>query len=324
MDEIWAPIPGFPNHEVSTWGRVRNQKTVMTQRVNGGGYMKINLCHTTHLVHRLVAMTFLEDWDPTLTVDHIDRDRMMNRVDNLRMATRVEQARNRASYESSGSEIRVEQWKDGVCINSFESIKAAAAAVGHAPQSISGALNGRTKGCGGYQWKYETSPDLDGEIWKQFDDGVWLSNKGRIRRNGITKCGRDIWKGGETYPSFGRGNKAHRLHVEVAKLFVHKPDESKIMVNHKDGDRANASADNLEWVTSSENCQHAHDIGLVRIKRAVDQLDENGAVVKSYDSIKEAAKAAGVSVSAVSHSVNGRRKRHRMWQYRVEVFFPIV
>lgn len=52
--------------------------------------------------------------------------------------------------------------------------------------------------------------------------------------------------------------KTHRL---VATHFVVNPRSCNV-VNHKDGDKLNNYYLNLEWCTSSENNQHAWDIGL--------------------------------------------------------------
>ena len=51
------------------------------------------------------------------------------------------------------------------------------------------------------------------------------------------------------------------IHRAVAKAFIPNPD-NKPMVNHIDGNKLNNNACNLEWVTCSENHQHAFSTGL--------------------------------------------------------------
>lgn len=53
--------------------------------------------------------------------------------------------------------------------------------------------------------------------------------------------------------------KMQSVHRLVAKHFVPNP-KKKPHVNHKDGNKENNNASNLEWVTRSENMRHSVDI----------------------------------------------------------------
>ena len=64
---------------------------------NSYGYRLIQIDKKHYLVHRLVAETFIENIENKPTVDHINRDRSDNRVENLRWATFKEQADNTSS-----------------------------------------------------------------------------------------------------------------------------------------------------------------------------------------------------------------------------------
>lgn len=73
--------------------------------------------------------------------------------------------------------------------------------------------------------------------------------------------------------------KQKKVHLLVAECFIPNPD-NKSIINHIDGNTHNYNADNLEWVTASENAKHARKNGLVvnnnqTLQRIDDDLIEN-------------------------------------------------
>lgn len=100
MNETWKTITLFPNYEVSNFGNIRNRYgKILKQQLNKYGRLFFRPVKDgkpiTKEVHRFVAEAFLEDWDPNLTVDHIDGDPTNNNVNNLQM---LEQRKNNQKY----------------------------------------------------------------------------------------------------------------------------------------------------------------------------------------------------------------------------------
>lgn len=91
--EEWKSLDflGYPNYKVSNLGHVMsiNYGIMSNNKINKGGYNIVKLYkdgkRKYHLVHRLVAMAFVDNPNPEKfnIVNHIDENKLNNRWDNL-------------------------------------------------------------------------------------------------------------------------------------------------------------------------------------------------------------------------------------------------
>lgn len=134
---------------------------------------------------------------------------------------------------------------------------------------------------------------------------------GRILKTQISNSGYEyvmIPKGGRKYNSIF----VHRL---VAAAFI--PNENNLpIVNHKDENKLNNHADNLEWCTVIYNSHY----GIHSKIKAVVQMDMNGNYIAEYNSTGEAGRQLNIdphSIAIVCRGHNNRRIAGGFrWKYK--------
>jgi hypothetical protein len=86
-------ILGYPHYSVTEDGRVWSElKQIFLKEVsNGNGYKKVTLCDKItkkpYLIHRIVALTYLDNIDNKPCVNHKNGIKSDNRVENLEWCT---------------------------------------------------------------------------------------------------------------------------------------------------------------------------------------------------------------------------------------------
>lgn len=173
------------------------------------------------------------------------------------------------------------------------------------------------------------------EVWKDvvgFEGKYEVSNFGRVRNKNhqwllnqyINENGYCIVGLHSRQNNTGK-TKHFRVHRLVAEAFIQNP-ENKRTVNHIDGNKMNNNVKNLEWATHGENIKHGRENGLIvhtekqretarkSIKKVrqlsncnrkpVFSIDCNGNR-NTYNSVREAAAAVGVSPAAIVKCLKG-------------------
>jgi len=178
------------------------------------------------------------------------------------------------------------------------------------------------------------------EIWKDvigYEGLYQVSNLGNVRsiycrgrKRILNLC---ICKSSTGYSivSVHKNKKQKHLNVhrEIAKCFCENP-QNKPDVNHKNGIKTDNRVENLEWVTRSENNQHAYDVlgkvGTFKGKYGHDhpnsipvmQFDINGEFIKEYPNSRIAAMEYGIQQTGIRFvcNKNGKTSGGFTWKYK--------
>lgn len=149
---------------------------------------------------------------------------------------------------------------------------------------------------------------------KQINDSQYfISNDGRLFRE-VAQY--EDSNGYMVSHYYAEPNTRHRIKCKIHRLlaqhFISNPHD-KPQVNHKDGNKKNNLLNNLEWVSVSENVQHAYDNNLIDKERKRLLNSDTIKIIQDtyvpYDSefgIRALARKFKVSPSCIKYWTNKR------------------
>lgn len=88
-------VNGAENYKISNYARIRNNKGRISNGHNhASGYKWISIYPKQYLIHRLVALVFLQNPNNKPQVNHIDGNKHNNNLSNLEWCTNQENSQH--------------------------------------------------------------------------------------------------------------------------------------------------------------------------------------------------------------------------------------
>ena len=173
--EEWRDIEGYPNYRVSNLGRVKSlgnnrsrKEKILKPIPTSNGYLRVQLWKNKKgkilLLHRLVAMAFLDNSDNFPQCNHKDENKKNNCVENLEWCTvkynnnygtRNERAGNKTAEANSKPLLQINKFTNEV-IREWKSTREVERKLGFNHSAISKCCLGKQKVHKGFKWQYKT------------------------------------------------------------------------------------------------------------------------------------------------------------------------
>lgn len=159
---MWKDIPEIKDYQVNEIGEVRTLNyehkgitRILKQSKTEKGYLKVNINGKPKRVHRLVAKTFLDDFDNKLEVNHKNGIKTDNRVENLELVTSKQNSWHRHYVlNKCVKPVVCLDKKTKKEIQRYKSVIDAEREIGINHTCIINVCKGKQKTAGGFIWEY--------------------------------------------------------------------------------------------------------------------------------------------------------------------------
>lgn len=159
----WKDIPEYENYQASKDGRIRalnfEHKGIvreLKQSYTEKRYLKVNINGKPKRVHRLIAKTYLPNYNESLEVNHKNGNKEDNRLENLEMVTAKENSWHRHYVLKKCVKPVIQIDKDtNKIIHTYPSIQEAERNTDVDHTCIINVCKGKQKLAGGYKWEYK-------------------------------------------------------------------------------------------------------------------------------------------------------------------------
>lgn len=177
--EVWKNIDGYCGlYQISNYGRVKSFKSgqpkILKQKTNNKGYkwivLSLNGEQKNLLIHRLVALHFLDNKNNLRIINHIDENPSNNNVSNLEWCSYSDNTKKSSKFrlyneknkercltrnsKNKDTSKQIQQLSNGNLVKIFQNSIEVERCLGFDKSFILSCCRNKRKNAYGYQWQF--------------------------------------------------------------------------------------------------------------------------------------------------------------------------